>query len=190
MVIAKSISRIVKETAPIITVYAVLELLAGGILTGMSNEMKTLPGLVILIPPLLDMRGNIGSAFGARMGSALHLGYIRPLRITKVLKTNIYSSLILSFFMSFLLGIIAWLACFLTGSFCITFTAFILISVIAGFSSGVVITFIAIGVSEISYRKGLDPDDITTPTISSLGDIVTILCLLLTVKFVLGVGLI
>ena len=136
------------------------------------------------------MRGGIGSALGARLSSALHLGYVKPDKVTKYLKINIYSSLILSLFMSTILGIFAWISCLLTGLVCVSFALFLTISIIAGFSSGIILTFVAIFVVRISYKRGLDPDDVTAPSIGTLGDMITIVCLLLTVKLVLVLGLI
>jgi len=188
--VTRSIYRIVEETAPLIVFYAIIGLITGSILGGIVNEIELLPGLLILIPPLLDMRGGIGSTLGARLSSALHLGYVKPDKTTKCLKINIYSSLILSLFMSVILGIFAWVSCMLTGLMCVSFTTFLIISVIAGFSSGVVLTFVAIFIVRISYKKGLDPDDVTAPSIGTLGDMITIICLLLAIKLVLILGLI
>ncbi|NIO22247.1 MAG: divalent cation transporter [Candidatus Aenigmarchaeota archaeon] len=189
MPVTRSVWRIVEETTPLVVGFAVLELIAGGILGAMIIDIELLPGLFILIPALLDMRGSIGSSLGARMNSGLHLGYIKPGKVTKALRANIYSALILSFILSVILSVFATLACSLYGVMCVTFIEFFLISVIAGISSGIVLIFLAIFISNFSYKKGLDPDDITSPTIGTTGDIVTVICLFLAVKLVLGLGI-
>lgn len=179
--------RIVGETTPIIVFYAIAELLVGGMLGSMINEIRILPGLLILIPPMLNMRGNVSSSFGARLSSGLHLGYIKPDKMTGDLKANIYSNLILTLFLSALLSVFAWITTILAGIPHITLLHFFLISVIAGMLSGIILSFITVGIAVISYRKGLDPDNVTTPSIASMGDIVMILCLLFTVRLVLGI---
>jgi len=189
MPVTRSVWRIVEETTPLVIGFAVLELFAGGVLGFMTTEIEILPGLFVLIPALLDMRGNIGSAFGARLNSGLHLGYIKPGRVTKALKINIYSALTLSFTMSVILSVFASLACHLAGIASIGFIDFLFISLIAGVLSGLLLVFLAIFISNLSYRKGLDPDDVTTPTIGAAGDIVTVVCLFLAVKLVLGLGI-
>jgi len=189
MPVTRSVWRIVEETTPLVIGFAVLELIAGGILGTMIIDIELLPGLFILIPALLDMRWGIGCTLGARLNSGLHLGYIKPGRVTKLLRTNIYSALILSVILSVALSIFAWLASYLSGIVSITFIHFFLISIIAGVSSGVILIFLAIFISNFSYEKGLDPDDVTSPTIGTVGDIVTVICLFLAVRFVLGLGI-
>jgi mgtE-like transporter len=189
MHVTRSVWRIAGEATPLVIGYAVMELLAGGLLGSMTDYIGMLPGLFVLIPALLDMRGNIGSAFGARLNSGLHLGYIKPGKMTKGLKTNIYSTLILSLLMSIILSFFASFTCYLSGISSISFLAFALISVITGFSSGFLLIFLAIFISGLSYRKGLDPDDVTSPTIGAAGDIITVVCLFLTVRLVLGLGI-
>jgi mgtE-like transporter len=188
--VTRSIYRIIEETAPLIILYSVIGLITGGILWGMTSEIELLPGLLILVPPLLDMRGGIGSTLGARLSSALHLGYVKTNRTTKCLKVNVYSSVVLSLFMSVILGAFAWASCMLMGMMCVGFASFLIIAVIAGFSSGIVMTFLAIFIVRFSYKRGLDPDDVTAPSIGTIGDMITIACLFLTVKLVVLVGLI
>ncbi len=189
MPVTRSIWRIVEETTPLVIGYAILELLAGGVLGIMTTEIELLPGLFVLIPALLDMRGGIGSTLGARLNSGLHLGYIKPGRMTKALKINIYAAITLSFLLSVILSAFASLACYLAGIASISFLEFLLISVIAGVTSGLVLMVIAIFISNLSYRKGLDPDDVTTPTIGAAGDIITVVCLFIAVRIVLGLGI-
>ena len=189
MPVTRSLWRIIEESTPLIIGYAVLELLTGGVLGYMTTEIEILPGLFVLIPALLDMRGNIGSAFGARLNSGLHLGYIKPGKVTKALKTNIYSAITLSILMSVILALFAWVACWLGGIVSISFMEFLLISLIAGVTSGVALVLIAIFIANLSYDRGLDPDDVTTPTIGTAGDMVTVICLFVAVKIVLGLGI-
>jgi mgtE-like transporter len=189
MPVTRSVWRIVEEATPLVVGYAVLELIAGGVLGTMAMDIQLLPGLFILIPALIDMKGNIGSALGARLSSGLHLGYIKPGKVTKALKINIYSAILLSVAMSIILSVFASLTCSLSGIMCISFIEFFLISIIAGVTSGIILILWAIFISNLGYKKGLDPDDITTPTIGAMGDIVTVICLFLAVKLVLGLGI-
>ena len=186
---SRSVFRIIEETTPLIIIYAVLGLLAGGLLGGMMELIEMLPGLLIILPGLLALRGNIGSVIGARLTSGLHLGFIRPYRFTKGLKTNIYASLILSLIMSIVLALFAWILCLMINITSISLLAFMVISLITGVASGALLTAIAVFVSFFSYSKGLDPDDVTTPTIGTMGDIITVLCLFATVHLVIGLGI-
>ena len=153
----------------------------------MTKEMEMLPGLLILIPPLLDMRGNIGSSLGARLSSGLHMGVVRTNRITRDLKTNIYSSLIMSILMASMLSVISWATCIFASGICIPLEMFALISVLTGFLSGIILTALAVIISIFSFSRGLDPDDVVSPAIGALGDVSTVICLFIVIKFVVGI---
>ncbi|MBU0530354.1 MAG: magnesium transporter [Candidatus Aenigmatarchaeota archaeon] len=185
-----SVKRIFEETTPFILIFAVIVLLSGGFLGSITEEFKMIPGLLILLPPLLGLRGNIGSSMASRLSSALHMGYIKPNKMTKSLKVNIYAAIFLSFFMSFILGFLSWITCFFIGSGCISIVAFITISMLAGVISSIVLIFVSIFIAEISFKEGLDPDNVTTQSIGSLGDIITIITFVVVVKLVIMWGMI
>lgn len=188
MPVTRSVWRIVEEATPLVIGYAAIELVAGWVLGAMVLQIELLPGLFILIPALLDMRGGIGSTLGARLNSGLHLGYIKPGKVTKALKVNVYSALTLSFIISIILAVFATLASYIAGIESIGFINFLLIALIGGVLSGLVMVFVAIFISNFSYKKGLDPDDVTSPTIGAVGDIITVVCIFIAVRLVLALG--
>lgn len=189
MTVAKSTFRIVEETLPLVIIFSFLELFTGGFLSGIVSEASLAPGILILVPGILGLRGNISSSLAARLCSGLHLGYISTKGFSRGLKTNIEVSIFLSIFMSFCLSVLAWLLCSYTSSVCMGLINFILISVMTGFLSGVFLSFTTSGIAIFSCRKGLDPDNTTLPSSASIGDIITIICLLFSVRFVLGLGI-
>jgi mgtE-like transporter len=184
-----SLLRVVEETLPVILLFAIIGLFTGGFLGGVLAETSVAPGILILVPGMLGLRGNISSALGARLCSGLHLGYISTKHFSGGLKTNIEISITLSIFLSLVLSVFAWLACSHLGGPCMGLWNFVLISLMTGFLSGVILSFTTSGIAIISYRKGLDPDNITLPAGASIGDVITIICLLISVRFVLGLGL-
>lgn len=185
------IKKTVYESTLSIVLCSVIELIAGIFLLHIENEIKLLPGLLILLPGILDMRGNIFCALGSRLSSALHLGYIEPsFKLTPTLKTNIFATLLLNIIMPSSLAIFAYLTTILLGFEHISLIAFLLISLISSFLSGIILIFIIIFIAILSYRFGLDPDNITTPLAATLGDITVVFFLLVTVKFILWVGII
>jgi mgtE-like transporter len=189
MTVAKSMFRIIHETLPVIVIFSFIGLFTGGFLQGIVEEASIAPGLLILVPGMLGLRGNISSALGARLCSGLHLGYISKNKFSKGLKTNIEVSIFLSVVLSLLLSVLAWLVCSCTGGACISLLSFILISVLTGLLSGVILSFTTSGVAIFSCRRGLDPDDVTLPAAASIGDVITIICLLISVRLVLGLGI-
>lgn len=185
-----SIKRIVEETTPFILLFSVVVLISGAFLGEITEEFKSVPGLIILLPPLLALRGNIGSSLASRLSSALHMGYIKPNKMTKSLKANIYASVFLSFVMSFLLGIFSWITCFFLGLVCFSVVTFVMISMIVGMMASMILIVISIFIAEVSFKKGLDPDNVTSQSIGSLGDIITIVLFVVTIKLVILWGFI
>ncbi|MHC1611586.1 MAG: magnesium transporter [Candidatus Methanospirareceae archaeon] len=148
----------------------------------MTGMLQALPGLMILIPPAIDMRGNIYNALVSRLGTSMHLGLFSPkLRRGGVLYQNAHASLVLTLVLSVILGILAKIAADTFGSPNIkylSFQGFILISVISGLISGIILLCIALLVSVISYHRNWDLDNVSSPIITSAGDMITIPSLL------------
>ncbi|MBN2330922.1 MAG: magnesium transporter [Candidatus Aenigmarchaeota archaeon] len=189
MTVANSSWRIVEETLPIIILFSLIELFTGGFLSSIVSEAVNAPGLLIIVPGILGLRGNISSALGARISSGLHLGYISANKFSDALKVNILIGIALSLIMSFLLSIFAWMMCSWTSPVCMSLINFVLISVLTGLLSGVILSFTTASIAILSSRRGLDPDNTTLPSSASIGDVMTIICLLIAVNLVVGLGL-
>ena len=50
------------------------DLLAGLILGSITGTLEALPGLLVLVPAAIGMRGNVFGALGSRLGTAIHTG--------------------------------------------------------------------------------------------------------------------
>src|SRR5438874_13383350 len=50
------------------------DLLAGLTLGAITHTLEALPGLLVLVPAAIGMRGNIFGALGSRFGTAIHTG--------------------------------------------------------------------------------------------------------------------
>ncbi len=159
-----------------------------GLFLGTSNEtLVMIPGLILLVPAAIGMRGNIFAALGSRMGSALHLGAVSTLTLdSSVVKTNIYSTLTLTLILSVFLGFLAKGLSAAFGLESISVMAFVAISFIAGFLSGIVLLLMTFVISFTSYRRGWDPDNITAPLITAMGDFFTIPSLLFAAHIVIN----
>ena len=150
-------------------------LLAGVGLSLMTDMLQLLPGLMILIPPAIAMRGNVYSALVSRLGTSMHLGLFSPtLKKGNVLYQNVYASLLLTMILSVILGLLAKLMANAFGTSSISVYGFILISVIGGLISGIALLGIAVLVSIIGYRRSWNLDNVSSPIITSAGDMITI----------------
>ena len=57
---------------------AIGDLCAGIILGNMTYFLNAFPGLLILIPGAIGMRGNIFGSFASRLSTNLHIGVLEP----------------------------------------------------------------------------------------------------------------
>ena len=163
------------------------DLAAGATLGFMTDTLALLPGLMILIPPAIGMRGNIFGALGSRLGTAMHVGTFElSMKRGSMLRQNLGASLLLTMVMSFLMGIMAKVISVALGVNSISVEEFIFISVLGGALAGVVIVLINILVASIGYRRGWDIDNISAPIITAAGDIVTLPMLFIAALIVTG----
>ena len=180
-----SISSIVREALPFELIATVGGVVAGIILSGMTDELGMIPGLLVIYPGVLGLRGNISSTLGSRLGSAIHLGLITDLdRHNPELMNNISGSLILSVITAFILGILGHYVTLALGFESAGIFELTLICVISAFTSGVILSFVAALLAVGMFRFGFDPDNVVTPSIATIGDIVSMLMLFLSAKLV------
>ncbi len=177
---------ILKESLPVLLITTIGGVVAGVLLEGTKLQLAQIPGLLILLPAILGMRGNISGALGSRLGSALHMGTISPqLKWNKPLHDNVVASLILNILMSFVLGVVAYyfyvLAGFGSDASILQLTA---ISLITGVLAGIILTGLTIILAIIIFGHGMDPDNVLMPSLSTIGDIITVFCLLIAVNLV------
>ncbi len=184
----KDVSRVLGESFTALFICAIGDLIAGVLLSGMTDTFAILPGLLVLIPGAIGMRGNIFGALGSRLGSNLHIGTLSPeLKKSAVLNQNIISSIILTIIMSIFLAFMAKGFCILLGFESISIVDFTIISVIGGIFSGALLLPATILISIKSYENGWDPDNVTTPLIAAAGDLFTIPSILLAVQILLWI---
>ena len=132
------------------------------------------------------MRGNISGALGSRIASALHLGLIDPeLRWSPALSMNLKASIILNTLMASLSGFIAYYAYELAGMGAeapASLTQLVLISFTTGTVAGVLISGLTVTFALYTYSKGLDPDNVLAPSLATVGDIITVVCLMASIS--------
>ncbi len=184
----REVSRVLGETFTALFICAIGDLIAGILLSGMTNTLEILPGLLVLIPGAIGMRGNIFGALGSRLGSNLHIGTLSPeLKKSPILDQNIISAMILTIIMSIFLAFAAKGFCILLGFESISIIDFTVISVLGGIFSGALLLPATILISIKSYENGWDPDNVTTPLIAASGDLFTIPSILLAVQILLWI---
>lgn len=148
---------------------------AGLTLGSITGTLEALPGLLILIPASVGMRGTIFGAIGARLGTSTHAGLFEvTFDRGSVLYGNVYVGIITTFSSSLYLAALASLAAAAFGESAISFWELVTISVVGGALGSALILLVTVGLSVLSYRRGYDLDAVATPMVTALGDMATL----------------
>ena len=174
---------IFRESMPIILLCGIGELLASSMLIAFHSSFLSIPALIVMIPAIIGLRGNVSGALGSRLGSAAHLGLIREGDIwNEESRRSIFSSLILGLMMSLFAAFLAFAVEFLSnaGVDPLNLVKLALIASLTGVVAGVVLAGITLLIIILSFRHGYDPDNVITPGLATIGDIATVAILFLT----------
>ena len=168
----------VKQSLPLIVFCGLGAIVAGSTLGIMKDLLREIPGLIVVVPAIIALRGNISTAFGSRLGSAYHLGIISADNLwNEELKQNILGSFILSLFVSIIIGLLAYVTSFIFGVYPDP-VKLVSIVLLAGIISAIILNFMTIAIIYLVFKRGYDPDNITGPALATFGDIVTMISLL------------
>jgi len=182
----------VKQSLPLLVLCGIGAIVTGHVFSAMQDLFQPgsesfIPGLIVVIPAIIAMRGNISTALGSRLGSAYHLGIINEQDFfNQELSQNIIGSLTLSVIMSFVVGILAYFTSILLG-FSPDIVKLVVIVVLAGTFSGIILSLLTVVIIYIVFKRGYDPDNITGPALATFGDIITILSIFGIAFFIGGV---
>ena len=176
-----------KQSLPLLIVCGLGGILAGNTLGAMVTVIRDIPGLIVVIPAVIAMRGNISTALGSRLGSAYHLGIIDAENLLNdELKQNLLGSLMLSLIMSIIIGVLAYVSSLALNVYPNPFQLIIIV-VLAGVISGLILMFLTIIIIYFVFKHGYDPDNITGPALATFGDVITMLCIFGSAVFIGGI---
>jgi len=154
---------------------------AGLVLGSITGTLEKLPGLLVLIPAAVGMRGTIFGAMGARLGTGVAAGLFEPtLRRGSLLSNNVVVGILSAVLTSFYLAALAKLVASAFGEEAvISFWDLVTISVIGGVLASSITLVVTIGIAVLSFRRGWDLDAVSTPMVTAIGDMVTLPALFL-----------
>jgi mgtE-like transporter len=148
---------------------------AGVMLAAMASTLEELPGLLILVPASIGLRGNIFGAFGSRLGTSLALGTFElRLRRGAVLRDELVAVAVLTLATSAVLAVLARLFAAIYGGPTISVWAFAVMSVLGAVVSSLVVAAVTITVAWAASRFDWDLDAIAAPLVTLAGDLVGI----------------
>lgn len=151
--------------------------IAGTLLAIFTDKLFLLPGLFILLPGFLELKGAIAGSLASRLGTELHTRKIKADGKSKLIKENKMASFILVFFVSLILGVATYLITyFLFGH---NNPKLMLIPLVAAIISSIVLFPLTVKMTLWLYKHHHDPDNVMGPYVASIGDIESILSILI-----------
>ncbi len=168
----------IMEGTAVVILASLLGSANGIFLSGLSKTILRHPGLIVIYPALTNALGNIGSIIGSTRTTNLALGYGKNLKeetlgsLSAILRVESIALL-----MHIVFGVIAY--------FIVKFTlpgvdlVFLIgIAVISNLSTFLVISLFSIVLAHFSFKRGLNPDNIVIPVITTTSDTVATIALI------------
>lgn len=179
-----------REALPILSVSALGGLFAGLVLGGMEAELREIRGLLVLVPALLATRGNVYGSLGARLGSALHQGLIEPYVSANDdrLRAAVVAAVSSGLFVSSLAAVMAFGLLAVLGQPVAPIWMLVGVALISGVIGGAILVTTVVTVVIVGYRRGLNPDTLAGPVVTTTGDVVGTATLLIAARIVLAIG--
>jgi mgtE-like transporter len=179
----------IKEGATVVVTSSIFGSLNGAFLSGMSAELLRYPGVVVLYPGLTNALGNIGAIIGSTTTTNLALGYIRDLRdevkasISTIMQVESVALLIHVFF-----GLVTYLIVKPSVK-AADLASLISVAVLSNLISFIPIALVALAVAHAAYKRGLNPDNVAIPVITTVADTAATLTLFLVLNILDLIGL-
>jgi mgtE-like transporter len=151
-------------------------LAAGLTLGAITGTLEQLPGLLVLVPAAVGLRGNIFGALSSRLGTLVATGTFRvSLRPQTPVGQSLWSAVSLSLSMSLVL---AFIAKGVAESFgvrnSIGTVDFVVVSVFGAILPTVIVLAMTVGVAALGVRRDWDVDNVSVPMVTAAGDVITL----------------
>lgn len=154
---------------------AVASLVAGLILAAITGTLERLPGLLLLVPAAIAVKGNIFGALGSRLGTAIHAGTFRSGGRDSPMMQNAIASVGLSLVLGVVLAVMAkGTALAFNVSPTMSLADFVVISALGCLLAAFVVLAITLATTAGAVRFGWDLDNVVAPMVTVAGDVVTL----------------
>lgn len=181
------VRRIYRQSIPVLAVSLVAGIFSGAVLgtDGMVEGFQRYPGLLLLLPAFLATRGNVYGALGARISSGLHQGLIDPgFGRDERLVNAVVASFVNGISISVFIGVLSWALLRGLGRESAALVELVAITLISGTLTAVVMIFGLLGLIFLGYTRGIDPDNLVGPIVTTFGDVFGVVFLYATIVIV------
>lgn len=180
-------SHLMRQSLPLLVVAGLAQLGSGGLLTALTDPLEKYPELLVMVPALLGLKGSIEVSLGSRLGSALHLGLWGSDRFfNQELKNNLIAATLLTLGGALIIGIFGFILASFHGSTGLALSTYMAVALMAGVGAGLTLVGVTVGVVWLSHQKGLDPDNVTAPILTTSGDLLGLAWYLAAISIFVG----
>ncbi|AFK22728.1 magnesium transporter [Pyrococcus sp. ST04] len=168
----EELAEIIKEAAlvslPGLVFAMFIDFFAGIFMGKYFEDLMKYAVLLVILPGLMGLRGNIFGALASRFTTMLHLGEMEPSLKDKNVRKNVILSIILSMIPLFILWTIGALKIrdHALASLAVVVTSTLFATLILAYTTA--------GATIIPFKKGIDPDAIAVPLVTATADLITI----------------
>ncbi|KKM66691.1 hypothetical protein LCGC14_1478660 [marine sediment metagenome] len=181
-------TKIVKETFPSEIISIIGSLLAGIILSLLILPFKSFGILILIIPALLSLRGNISGPFIARTSKDLIIGEFNR----RSWLENVFATYTLSVVTAIFIGLFSIILNLLLINLLViqipllSFELYLLIPLISILITLTVSIPISTLLNYLAFHYGMDPNNVVNPIMTAIDDFITVISFFLTIV-ILGV---
>jgi mgtE-like transporter len=154
----------------------VASLVAGLTLGSITDTLERLPGLLVLVPAAIGLRGTIFGAMGSRLGTSIHTGtFTARLRAESVLGQNLLAAAVLTLVTAAVLAILTKVFAVGFGlDDTISIPDLLVISFVGATISSLVLAVFTVALAASATRYQWDPDNVMAPLVTATGDLITL----------------
>ncbi|GAA0649511.1 magnesium transporter [Salarchaeum japonicum] len=179
-----------EEALGVLALSALGGLFSGVVLGGMERELTVVPGLLVLVPALLATRGNVYGSLGARLATGLHQGLVEPdlsLADDRV-RAAIAAAMANGVAVSAVAAVLGYLVLLGLGRPVAPLSALLVVALVAGVLSGIGLTVVVVAAVFLGYRRGMNPDTLAGPVVTTTGDVIGIATMLAGARLAIALG--
>ncbi len=180
------VKRILWESLPTLMLVTIITVFAGFLLNS-AFSIGNVIGILIITPAIIGTGGDIGTSFGARITTQLHSGLIEPrFRRYKLVYINFLALFVCGLLVSIVVGFTGYgVAALIDTSDSLVLVDYLIISLAAGAIEYLSILFISLFIAFISFKRGLDPDNLVAPFVTTIADLIGIAAIFLILHLII-----
>ncbi len=158
----------IREGTFVVVLSSVFGSVNGVLLSNLGPSLAAMPGLMTMYPALTNALGNVGSIIGSKTTTDIAMGYSKSFKEElkesgkKIVQVEVPAA-----FMHVVFGVIAFMLSVGQGA---ALMPLIGVALSSNLMSFIIITVFALWSAHLAFERGLNPDNVVIPAITSVSD--------------------